>query len=70
LNKGNCDALGQISPVMPGVFHKQIGMGYVSPDLATVGSKLKSCMLRKEWDVVVVEHSPLDPANARITVDG
>ncbi|MEZ5732086.1 MAG: FAD-dependent oxidoreductase [Paracoccaceae bacterium] len=51
-------------------FGKQIGMGYVRPDLAAVGTKLKVRMLRQEWDTEVVEDSPFDPANARIRVDG
>jgi dimethylglycine dehydrogenase len=51
-------------------FGKQIGMGYVRPDLAVVGTRLKVRMLRREWDAVVVEDSPFDPANARIRVDG
>jgi dimethylglycine dehydrogenase len=51
-------------------FGKQIGMGYVRPDLAEVGTKLKVKMLLKEWDAVVVEDSPFDPSNARIRVDG
>ncbi|NBO20683.1 MAG: FAD-dependent oxidoreductase, partial [Rhodobacteraceae bacterium] len=51
-------------------FGKQIGMGYVRPDLAAVGTKLKVKMLLQEWDAVVVEDSPFDPSNARIRVDG
>jgi dimethylglycine dehydrogenase len=51
-------------------FGKQIGMGYVRPDLAEVGTKLRVKMLRQEWDAVVVEDSPFDPTNARIRVDG
>ncbi|MDW4549449.1 FAD-dependent oxidoreductase [Defluviimonas sp. D31] len=51
-------------------FGKQIGMGYVSPDLAAVGTKLKVRMLRQEWDVEVVEDSPFDPSNERIRVNG
>ena len=51
-------------------FGKQIGMGYVRPDLAEVGTRLKVKMDRKEWDAVVVEDSPFDPSNARIRVDG
>ncbi|MCU0898934.1 MAG: FAD-dependent oxidoreductase [Cypionkella sp.] len=51
-------------------FGKQIGMGYVRPDLAEVGTRLKVKMLRQEWDAVVVEDSPFDPANARIRADG
>jgi len=51
-------------------FNKQIGMGYVSPELAVVGQKLKVRMMRQEWDAVVVEDSPYDPTNARIRIDG
>ena len=51
-------------------FGKQIGMGYVRPDLAAVGTRLKVRILRQDWDAVVVEDSPFDPANARIRVDG
>jgi dimethylglycine dehydrogenase len=42
-------------------FGKQIGMGYVRPDLAEVGTKLKVKILRQEWDAVVTEDSPFDP---------
>ncbi|MCA0272117.1 MAG: FAD-dependent oxidoreductase [Proteobacteria bacterium] len=51
-------------------FGKQIGMGYVRPDLAKVGTKLKVRMLRQEWEAEVVEDSPFDPTNARIRIDG
>jgi dimethylglycine dehydrogenase len=51
-------------------FGKQIGMGYVRPELAVPGTRLKVKMLRQEWDAVVVEDSPFDPTNARIRVDG
>jgi dimethylglycine dehydrogenase len=51
-------------------FGKQIGMGYVRPDLAEVGTKLKVRMNRELWDAVVVEDSPFDPTNARIRMDG
>jgi dimethylglycine dehydrogenase len=51
-------------------FGKQIGMGYVRPDLAVVGTKLQVRMNRQLWDAVVTEDSPFDPANARIRVDG
>ncbi len=51
-------------------FGKQIGMGYVHPDLAKPGTKLKVRMLRELWDAVVTEDSPFDPSNARIRVDG
>ena len=47
-------------------FGKQIGMGYVRPDLAEVGQKLKVKIQLQEWDAVVVEDSPFDPTNARI----
>ncbi|MBC7138633.1 MAG: FAD-dependent oxidoreductase [Defluviimonas sp.] len=49
---------------------RQIGMGYVRPDLAVTGQKLKLRMLRQLWDAEVVEDSPFDPANARIRKDG
>ena len=51
-------------------FNKQIGMGYVSPELSAVGTKLKVRMLLKEWDAVVVEDSPFDPSNERIRING
>jgi dimethylglycine dehydrogenase len=51
-------------------FGKQIGMGYVRPDLASVGQKLQVRMLRELWNAEVVEDSPFDPTNARIRVDG
>ncbi len=51
-------------------FGKQIGMGYVRPDLAEVGTKLKVRMFRDLFDVTVVEDSPYDPTNARIRVNG
>ena len=51
-------------------FGKQIGMGYVRPDLAEVGTRLKVRMNRELWDAVVVEDSPFDPTNVRIRVDG
>ena len=51
-------------------FGKQIGMGYVRPDLAVVGTKLKLRMFRELWDAVVVEDSPYDPQNAVIRMDG
>jgi dimethylglycine dehydrogenase len=51
-------------------FGKQIGLGYVRPDLAEVGTRLKVRMNRELWDAVVVEDSPYDPANARIRIDG
>jgi len=51
-------------------FGKQIGMGYVRPDLAVPGTKLQVRMLRQLWDAVVTEDSPFDPRNERIRVDG
>jgi len=51
-------------------FGKSIGMGYVRPDLAEVGTRLKVRMFCELWDVEVVEDSPYDPANAVIRVDG
>lgn len=51
-------------------FGKQIGMGYVRPDLAAPGTKLKVRMLGELWDATVTEDSPHDPQNARIRQDG
>jgi dimethylglycine dehydrogenase len=51
-------------------FGKQIGMGYVRADLATVGQPLKVRMLRELWDATIVEDSPYDPKNERIRQDG
>ncbi len=52
------------------VFGKQIGMGYVPPELAEVGQKLKVRMLNELWDAEIVQDSPYDPTNANIRVDG
>lgn len=51
-------------------FGKQIGMGYIRPDLAVPGTRLKVRMLRDLWDATVTEDSPYDPQNARIRQDG
>jgi dimethylglycine dehydrogenase len=51
-------------------FGKQIGMGYVRPDLTAVGTKLKVRMFRELYDAEVVEDSPYDPTNAVIRADG
>jgi len=51
-------------------FGKQIGMGYVKPEHAIVGARLKVRMLRQLWDAVIVEDSPYDPTNAAIRIDG
>jgi len=51
-------------------FGKSIGMGYVRPDLAVPGTRLKVRMQRDLWDAVVTEDSPYDPQNARLRADG
>jgi dimethylglycine dehydrogenase len=51
-------------------FGKQIGMGYVSPELAHPGTKLKVRMLNQLWDAEVTVDSPYDPKNEVIRVDG
>ncbi|MBY6201333.1 FAD-dependent oxidoreductase [Maritalea mobilis] len=51
-------------------FGKSIGMGYVRPDLAEVGTKLRVRMFDQLWDAEVVEDSPYDPSNATIRKDG
>ena len=51
-------------------FGKSIGMGYVKPEHAAVGTKLKVRMFRELWDAVIVEDSPYDPKNEVIRIDG
>ncbi|PFG64519.1 dimethylglycine dehydrogenase [Thioclava sp. ES.031] len=51
-------------------FGKQIGMGYVRPDLAEPGTKLSVRILGADYPAEVTEDSPHDPSNARIRVDG
>ena len=51
-------------------FGKSIGMGYVRPDLAASGQKLKVKMLGQLWEAEIVQDSPYDEANARIRLDG
>ena len=51
-------------------FGKSIGMGYVKPEQAAVGTKLKVKMFDQLWDAEVVEDSPYDPKNATIRMDG
>jgi dimethylglycine dehydrogenase len=51
-------------------FGKQIGMGYVRPDLTAPGTKLKVRILGALYDAEVTEDSPHDPTNARIRIDG
>ena len=45
-------------------------MGYVRPELAQTGQKLKVKMFNQLWDAEVVEDSPYDPANATIRMNG
>ncbi|SLN23981.1 GcvT family protein [Ruegeria meonggei] len=51
-------------------FEKSIGMGYVTPDLAVEGTKLKVKLQDKLWDAVVTCDSPYDPKNEVIRKDG
>ncbi|MEP3332497.1 FAD-dependent oxidoreductase [Sedimentitalea sp.] len=51
-------------------FEKSIGMGYVSPEVATPGTRLKVRMLDQLWDAEIVEDSPYDPKNEVIRKDG
>jgi len=51
-------------------FDRQIGMGYVRPELAVTGQKLRVKMLNQLWDAEIVADSPYDPSNAAIRVDG
>ncbi len=52
------------------VFGKQIGMGYVRPDLAVPGTKVKVRMLGQLWDAEITVDSPHDPENLRLRQDG
>ena len=51
-------------------FGKSIGMGYVKPEHAVVGTKMKVKMFDQLWGAEIVEDSPYDPKNAAIRVDG
>ncbi|NBB97085.1 MAG: FAD-dependent oxidoreductase [Alphaproteobacteria bacterium] len=51
-------------------FGKSIGMGYVRPDLAVEGTKLKVRMFNELWEATVTCDSPYDPTNATIRKDG
>ncbi|KRS12722.1 diguanylate cyclase [Roseovarius atlanticus] len=51
-------------------FGKSIGMGYVKPDLAVEGTKLKVKMFDTLWDATVTCDSPYDPKNETIRKDG
>ncbi|MEE2774904.1 MAG: FAD-dependent oxidoreductase [Pseudomonadota bacterium] len=44
-------------------FKKSIGMGYLKPELAKIGQKVKVKMLNDLWDAEVVIDSPYDPDN-------
>jgi len=44
-------------------FDQSIGMGYVRPDVAVEGQKLKVKMQDKLWDAVITCDSPYDPKN-------
>ena len=52
------------------VFNKSIGMGYIRPDLAKEGQKLKVKMLNSLWDAEVTCDSPYDPSNETVRKDG
>jgi len=51
-------------------FEKSIGMGYVPPALAEVGTKLKVKIQNKMWDTEIVQDSPYDPKNEVIRKGG
>ncbi len=51
-------------------FGKQIGMGYVKPEIAVEGTKLQVKIMGQFWDCVITEDSPYDPTNAVIRKDG
>ncbi|MCG6884810.1 MAG: diguanylate cyclase, partial [Silicimonas sp.] len=51
-------------------FGKSIGMGYVHPEHAAPGTKLKVKMFDGLWDAEVTEDSPYDPKNETIRKDG
>ncbi len=51
-------------------FGKSIGLGYVRPDLAVEGTKLRVKMQNTLWDAVVTCDSPYDPKNETIRADG
>ena len=51
-------------------FEKSIGMGYVKPEVAEEGTRLKVKMQDKLWDAVVTCDSPYDPKNEVIRKDG
>ena len=51
-------------------FGKSIGMGYVRPDLAVPGTRLKVRMQARLRDAEVTVDSPHDPKNETIRIDG
>ncbi|SMR81574.1 dimethylglycine dehydrogenase [Aliiroseovarius halocynthiae] len=51
-------------------FEKSIGMGYVSPELAVSGQKLKVKIMGELYDAEVTVDSPYDPKNETIRVNG
>ena len=51
-------------------FGKSIGMGYVRPDLAEPGTRLKVKMFDRLWNAEIAQDSPYDPTNAAIRKDG
>ncbi|NPD19441.1 GcvT family protein [Alterinioella nitratireducens] len=51
-------------------FGKSIGMGYVRPDLAVPGTRLKVKMFDRLWNAEIAQDSPYDPTNAAIRKDG
>ncbi len=51
-------------------FGKSIGMGYVTPELAVPGQRLKVRMFDQLWDAEITQDSPYDPTNAVIRKDG
>ena len=51
-------------------FGKSIGMGYLPPELAVPGTRVKVRMFRELWDAEVTVDSPYDPGNETIRKDG
>ncbi|MEM1162346.1 MAG: glycine cleavage T C-terminal barrel domain-containing protein, partial [Pseudomonadota bacterium] len=51
-------------------FGKQIGIGYVEPDLAVPGTRVQVRVQRELWDAEIVAESPYDPKNETIRIDG
>jgi dimethylglycine dehydrogenase len=51
-------------------FEKSIGMGYMPPELAVPGTKVKVMMQNKLWDAEVTADSPYDPKNETIRMNG